>query len=166
MKINIDETVFNKAIKENKMELAEWLLAGNCPIDSQSCYLQNFNIEVLEWIKNKRVEIPKDILPNVINLTHEQTVLEWFISNGVECDNNATQICIKQNSLPLLQFLHQKYNVALNAGNYTQAVLLENTEILDYLLKNNCEYSSEVLERALREMKKISVKWLANAEFF
>jgi hypothetical protein len=159
MKIFIDEKVFNQAIKRNKLELAEWLLEQNCPHDS-SCYFQNFDIKVLDWLKFKGVPVNTVSMSIVVKNCDSEEVIRWFISNGVEINTETINTCIKLKDVSFVLDFIQKYNVKLSSENYEIAILTENIPVLNLLKQSNCPFDEKLVEIALKYCKKKSVKWL------
>jgi hypothetical protein len=165
MKILIDETLINTVVRENKLEVAEWLLTYCCPVNS-SVYLQNFSIPVLDWLDSKKIEIDKKCMPNILNSTSNIEVINWFIDKDVELNYDCISTLIKNNNLDMIKLLCEKYSVSLHDKNYIVACLQENIEILDYLKSKGCPYSQNVLETCLKQSKKHAIKWLVMNNFF
>lgn len=77
MKIIIDEKTFNNAVKENKIELMEWLLLKGCPTDG-TAYFNTTNITILEWLYNHSI-YPNEYINDVIQFHKDnEEVIEWF----------------------------------------------------------------------------------------
>lgn len=165
MKISIDETTFNNAIKQKKFELAEWLMEQNCSIDS-SVYFQNLELDTLRWLRNKNIPIDEKSMHTVIELTDSQEILQWFIQNGVVLDCNVVNSCIRTKDVTYIKWFLSTYNVILNPINYEIAIFSENIPVLELLLELNCPYDESVTTRALKSMKKKSIKWLVENGLF
>lgn len=165
MKISIDEAIFNKAIRENKFELAKWLLDVHCPVD-KSCYLQNPTIDVLNWLKLNSITPNSYILCEVLEICNDIDVINWFINNNCVVDNKAIQSCIKQNNNELFLSLLEKYNHSLDIEAYKSAIISENIYVLNYLKKNNITISEEIRDYAMKNKKKESIKWMVVNNLF
>lgn len=165
MKIFIDEKVFNQAIKEGKLELAEWLIEQNCPRDS-SAYLQNMDITVLKWLYSKGVEIDRGCMYNVVKVCDDEETIKWFIDKGVAIDASAINACIKLKDISYVMDFLTKYDVKLNSTNYEIAIMTENIPVLNLLKQTNCPYDKNITEKALKYCKKRSVKWLVENDLF
>lgn len=163
MKITIDETTFNKAIREGKLELAEWLLKNTCPVDP-SVYVQNFDIGVLNWLKTMGVQIPVNCLSEVIDKTGDIDIIRWFETNGAVVNSNSLNSCIR-NSRNLLFFEFLKKN-KIPEDAFKVAILSENIEILDFLKTKKVDMNDEVVEIAMKNKKKASLKWLVLNDIF
>lgn len=165
MKITVDEGIFNKAIFDGKLELANWLLLNNCPYD-QSVYVQNFNIQVLNWLKSKDILVPKGCLSDVIDKTSDQNVINWFLSNGVTINKASLNACIRNKRNELLTYLIAQSGSSLDIDSYKTAILSENIVILDILKSSGIEIDETIVELAMKMKKKISLKWLALNDLF
>lgn len=165
MKITVDETVFNKAILQRKLEAAKWLIDQGCPTNHY-CYFQILEIDVLNWLFDCGIIIDKDCLFDVIQKTSDREIISWFCSKGVIADSKCVNSCIKSNNLELLEWLMQNNNILLTTDNYKTAISTETSDILDYLKTNACPYDETVLEYALKNSKKESLKWLVHNNFF
>ena len=158
MKVNIDEAIFNKAIKENKLELARWLIDSNCPID-KSCYIQRLQMDTLDWLKDNLISVPITSLWEVIENTDDSNIISWFIKNGCVIDKNALYSCVKKKNALFYEFI--KKNITLDMEIYKVAIISENIEILEYLRKEYIHLlSEEVKDYAMKYKKKLSIKWL------
>lgn len=165
MKIHIDEKSFNKAISENKFELAQFLLDNSCPIDT-SCYFQDLRIETLEWLKSRGIPLNKHCLKELIIKTDELDIIEWFVDNGVIPDNDCLNSCIDLRNDKLFLWIVEKYNLELSTDNFISAIKTENTSILEYLKSKKCPYDERLVEAAIKYSKRESIKWLVNNGFF
>lgn len=165
MKITVDEGTFNKAIFDGKLELANWLLLNTCPYD-QSVYVQNFNIQVLNWLKSKDILVPKNCLSDVIDKTSDRNVINWFLSNGVNITKNSLNACIRNKRNELLTYLIAQSGLSLDIDSYKTAILSENIEILDILKTLGIEIDETIVELAMKSKKKISLKWLVLNDLF
>lgn len=153
MKVNIDEIVFNKAIKEKKFELAEWLLEQNCSVKS-SVYLQNLELDTLWWLHTKNIPLDKDSMHLVIEMTQSQDIIQWFVDNGVVIDCNVVNSCIRMGDVSYIKWFLETYRVELSSINYEIAILAENLQVLDLLKALNCPYDSSITDKALKYLKK------------
>lgn len=165
MKITVDEGTFNKAIFDSKLELANWLLINTCPYD-QSVYVQNFNIRVLNWLKSKDIIVPKNCLSNVIDKTSDQNVINWFLSNGVDISKASLNACIRNGRNELLTYLIAQSGLILDIDSYKTAIISENIVILDILKSSGVEIDDTIVEIALKNKKKNSIKWLVLNNLF
>ncbi len=165
MKITVSEGTINKALADGKLELATWLLENNCPYD-QSVYVQNFNIQVLNWLKLKDVQVPKNSLSDVIDKTSDLNVINWFLSNGVNITKNSLNACIRNKRNELLTYLIAQSGLSLDIDSYKTAILSENIEILDILKSSGVEIDETIVELAMKSKKKDSIKWLVLNDFF
>jgi len=165
MKIIIDELTFNKAIKDKKFELAEWLLEQNCPV-KPTVYLQNLELETLMWLSSKNIPIDKDSMHLVVEMTESQDIIQWFIENGVTIDANVVNSCIRTKDISYIQWFLQTYNVSLSPVNYEIAILAENIPVLDLLKALNCPYDFNITDKAIKYLKKKSIKWLVTNGLF
>jgi hypothetical protein len=165
MKISIDEFTFNNAIKQKKFELAEWLIEQNCPIKS-SVYFQNLELDTLRWLNERNIPLDKESMHTVIELTDSQEIIQWFIQNGVVIDSNVVNSCIRTKDVNYIKWFLHTYNVTLNPINYEIAVFSENIPVLELLLELNCPYDESITHKALKNMKKRSIKWLVENGLF
>jgi hypothetical protein len=165
MKISIDESVFNNAIKNKKFELAEWLIEQNCPVKS-SVYFQNLELDTLKWLNDRNIPLDKNSMHAVIELTDSQEIIQWFIQNGVVIDSNVVNSCIRTKDVSYIKWFLYNYNVKLDSINYEIAVLSENIPVLDLLYELKCPYDSSITYKALRNLKKKSIKWLVERGLF
>jgi hypothetical protein len=165
MKITVDEGTFNKAIFDGKLELANWLLQNTCPYD-QSVYVQNFNIQVLNWLKSKDILVPKNCLSSVIDKTSDQNVINWFLSNGVTIDKASLNACIRNSRNELLTYLITQSGLSLDIDSYKTAILSENIVVLDRIKVLGIEIDDTIVEIALKNKKKNSIKWLVLNNLF
>lgn len=165
MKITIDELTFNKAIKEKKFELAQWLLEQNCPV-KPSVYLQNLELDTLKWLYDKNIFIDKDCLHLVVELTESCDIIQWFVNNGVVIDANVVNSCIRTKDISYINWFLNTYNVTLSSINYEIAILLENIPVLELLKSLNCPYDRYITEKALKYFKKKSIEWLVKNNMF
>lgn len=165
MKINIDEAMFNKAIANNNLEVAKFLLDNACPTNYLA-YFQNFDATVLDWLNSNGVTLDKHKLHEVINRTKDVTTLTWFIDKGCIVDDKCLNACIKSKNYNMLSWLVETYNVELSVENFKSAIILEDDLLLDYLKKHNCQYNETVVEIAIKNSKKHSIKWLVMNGFF
>jgi hypothetical protein len=165
MKVNIDEGTFNKAISEGKLELANWLLLNSCPYDL-SVYVQNLNLQVLNWLKSKDIDIPKNCLSDVIDKSSDLAVISWFISNGVSVNHSALNSCIRNKKNELLFHLMEQSNLTLNYESFKTAILAENITVLDYLKTGSLTIDENITELAMKSKKKLSLKWLVLNNLF
>jgi len=160
MKITVDESTINKAIKNGKLELAEWLILNNCPVDD-TVYVQNLDIKVLEWLKSQGIQMSKKCLSNVLCMTTvEPKIVSWFIENGAIVDKNTVLSCISNHLSELFKRFVEQYNIPLTIEYFKEAVISENLTILDYLKEQNCPFDDSVVESAMKHCKKNSLKWL------
>lgn len=159
MKITIDETVFNRAIFNGKLELAEWLLDRGCPT-SDSAYIQNFDLGVLNWLKNSNISIPSSCLSQVIRKTKDTIIINWFLSNGSKIDKDSILSCIESGANFLFKNFTNVSKITPNTDDLKVAILFENIEILDYLNTLGLECDDEMVELAIKHKKKKSIKWL------
>lgn len=164
MKITVDEGTFNKAITDSKLELANWLLLNTCPYD-QSVYVQNFNIQVLNWLKSKDILVPKNCLSDVIDKTSDRNVINWFLSNGVNITKNSLNACIRNKRNELLTYLIAQSGLDLDIDSYKTAILSENIVVLDMHKNNGIPFDELLVELAMKN-KKLSIKWLVLNDFF
>ena len=160
-KITIDETTFNKCIRDGKLQVAEWLLSEGCPCN-ESAYIQSFDQPTLDWLKNKNIPIPKNCLQQVISKTRTESVINWFITNGATVDLNSILGCIESGNNTLFHTFVSRTRITLGIECYKTAILAENTEILDHLNSVDCLYEESVAELAMKHKKKKSLKWLVN----
>jgi hypothetical protein len=165
MKVTIDESTFNKAISEGKLELANWLLLNSCPYDS-SVYVQNLSLQVLNWLKSKDIDIPKNCLADVIDKSSDLTVINWFVSNGVFVNHSSLNSCIRNKKNELLFHLMGQSNLTLNYESFKTAILAENIEVLDYLKTGTLTVDENITELAMKNKKKLSLKWLVLNNLF
>lgn len=165
MKVIIDEAVFNKAIAEEKLELAEWLLENNCPCDDIA-YVQNFNIQVLEWLQQKHIPMSKECLGYVIDKTDDLLTINWFIKNGATINQDSLQSCIRNNRNEIFWSLLKKTKISLNKDYFRTAIMSENIEVLNYLFQNEIKCDEEIVELAMKNKKKNSLKWLIKNDLF
>lgn len=163
MKVIIDEVVFNKAIAEEKLQLAEWLLENGCPCDDTS-YVQNFDILILNWLKSKNIAMSKDCLSNVIDKKADINTINWFIDNGAIVNSDVLISCIRNNRNEILWNI--KRNIELSSMYYKPAIIAENIEVLDHLLNKNIQMDSSIPEIAMKYGKKASLKWLIKNDLF
>lgn len=164
-KISVDETTFNKAVMQGKLEVAEWLFEIGCPVNS-TAYFQNMNIEVLYWLLQKNIIVDEGSLQYAIEKTSNLDILKWFIDQGVDVDCAAINSCMRNNKLELLDYLLLNYQVSLTSDNYCKAVVIENIGILDILKRHSCPFSEDVINIAMKHSKKLSLKWLLENGFF
>lgn len=165
MKITVDELTFNKAIKNGKFELAEWLIEQNCPVNSTS-YLQNLKIETLEWLFARNVPIDKNCMPSVIEITNSPEVIQWFVDRGANLDASTINSCIRTKDTSYVKWFLETYRVNLSPVNYEIAILSENIPVLNLLKNLKCPYDNAITEKALKYSKKKSIKWLVNNDMF
>lgn len=165
MKVTIDEIVFNKAIKEGKLELAQWLLDQGCTVDD-TAYIQNFNQSVLNWVYSKNIPMARTVLSNVISNTGDISVINWFITNGSLIDVNSLLSCISSNRNELFWELFKKKPITLGLDACKAAIIAENIEILEHLKIINAPFDESVTELAMKFKKKISLKWLVSNDLF
>lgn len=158
MKVTIDETIFNKAIKENKLELAKWLLDMQCPTD-KSCYLQRLQLDTLNWLKFNAISIPPNLLHEIIENTSDYEIVQWFIKNDCKMDKNSLYSCIKtKNNELFFKFIK---NIKIDSEAYKVALISENIEILEYLRRDHLELlNEEMKDYALKHKRKESIRWL------
>lgn len=162
MKVTIDASTFNKAIRQGKLELAEWLITNSCPVDS-SVYIQNFDITILHWLKSKDIQIPKNCLSDVIDKTGDLDVIKWFQKNGAIINSNCLNSCIRNSRNTLFFEFLQKNKIPDDA--FKVAILSENIQILDFL-KEKIKIDEEIVEIAMKNKKKESLKWLVLNDLF
>lgn len=165
MKVTIDELTFNKAIKDRKFELAEWLIEQNCPVKSTS-YLQNLKTDTLNWLYDKNIRIDSNIMSSVIEITSSSEIIQWFVEKGAKLDESAVNSCIRTKDTAYIKWFLETYNVKLSPMNYEIAILSENIPILDLLKTLNCPYDNVITEKALKNSKKKSIKWLVKNDMF
>ncbi len=165
MKITVDELTFNKAIKNKKFELAEWLIEQSCPVNS-TCYLQNLETHALDWLYDKSIPIDKKCMSLVIEMTQSQDIIQWFVNKGATLDANTINSCIRTKDITYIKWFLETYNVKLSPVNYEIAVLSENIPVLNLLKKLKCPYDDSITEKALKYSKKKSIKWLVNNDMF
>lgn len=159
MKITIDETVFNRAIHSGKLELAQWLLDNGCPT-TDSVYIQNFNLDVLNWLKQRNITVPSSCLSQVIRKTTQQNIINWFLNNGSIINKETILSCIEAGANSLFKDFTDSTKIKLTIDDYKVALLSENIEILDYLNELECDFNEEMVELAIKHKKKKSIKWL------
>jgi hypothetical protein len=165
MKINIDESTFNRAIHDNLMEIAKFLLDRACPTDYTS-YLQIADISVLNWLYDNGVILSKKCLSEVISTTGDILIIKWFIDKGVVVDDKCLSKCISTNNYELLSYFVEKYDVLLTVENFIAAVSTQDETLLDYLKSRACPFNETVVEYAIKHSKKESIKWLVLNDFF
>jgi hypothetical protein len=165
MKITIDEIVFNKAIQQGKLEVAQWLLEQGCSVDS-TAYVQNFNEIVLQWLYSKNIPMSKTVLSHVISNTGDISIINWFIKNGAIVDNSSLISAISNNRNELFWELFKKKNIILGVEACKAAVMAENIEILNHLKIINAPFEESVTEIAMKFKKKTSLKWLVSNDLF
>lgn len=165
MKINIDEALFNKAILNRSLEVAKFLLDNACPVNYLA-YLQVFDITILDWLIAKGVPSDKNCLHEVVNKTNDVDVIIWFIEKGTIVDNKCLNACINNQNYTLFSWFIETYNVKLSVDNFKSAVLLEDHTLLDYLKNHDCPFDETVVESAIKNTKKSSIKWLVMNGFF
>lgn len=159
MKITIDETVFNRAIHSGKLELAQWLLDNGCPT-SETAYVQNFNLDVLKWLKKNNILMSSSCLSQVIRKTTDQDIIIWFLNNGAVVNKETILSCVESGANTLFKNFIDTTNIKLNSEDYKVAIISENIEILDYLNKSGFVCDEEIVEYAIKHKKKKSIKWL------
>ena len=165
MKVIIDKNLFNKSIAETKLQLAEWLLDHNCPYDDTS-YLQNFNLEILGWLKSKNIAMSKNCLSNVIDKTIDKVIIEWFIKNGAVINSESFHSCIRNSSNENLWDLLKRSKLNLTIDHLKTAILYENIEVLDYIYGKGIRPDETIIEVAMKNQKRISLKWLIKNNLF
>lgn len=165
MKVTVDELTFNKAIKNKKIELAEWLIEQGCPVSS-TCYLQNLDVDILDWLHDKNIPIDKKCMSSVIEITQSEDIIKWFINKGADLDENTINSCIRTKDISYVKWFLETYNVKLSPINYEISILSENIPILNLLKKLKCPYDNSITEKALKHSKKKSIKWLVNNDMF
>lgn len=165
MKVIIDKNIFNKSISEAKLQLADWLLENNCPCDD-TCYLQNFNLEMLSWLKSKNIAMSKNCLGNVIDKTSNPLTIDWFIKNGAVINSEAIDSCIRNFSNEILWNLLKRTKLQLTLDHYKTAILSENTEVLDYIYSKGVKADETIVEIAMKAQKKVSLRWLIKNDLF
>jgi hypothetical protein len=165
MKITIDESTFNKALSLGKLELADWLIDQGCPSDNL-CYIQNFDIKVLEWLNIKNIIVPKSCLSDVIDKTGDMKVVTWFLEKGVLVDMGSLLACIRNERNDLFMILVKKTNLTLGVDAFKTAIMAENLVMLDYLKSINCKSDETLIEISMKYKKKNSLKWLVTNGFF
>lgn len=159
MKITIDEIVFNRAIYSGKLELAQWLLDNGCPT-ADSVYTQNFNLIILNWLKESNITLPTSCLAQVIHKTKDHDIIKWFLENGAIIDKQTILSCIETGSNSLFKNFINISKIKSTEEDLKVAILSENIEILDYLnnLGHSCD--DDMVELAIKHKKKKSIKWL------
>ncbi len=165
MKITVDELTFNKAIKDRKFELAEWLIEQNCPYKS-TVYLQNLEIDTLNWLYDKHIPVDSNIMSSVIEITSSADIIQWFIEKGVKLDESVVNSCIRTKDITYIKWFLNTYNVKLSPVNYEIAIVSENIPVLNLLKTLNCPYDNSITEKALKYSKKKSIKWLVKNDMF
>lgn len=165
MKINIDEKIFNKSILNEKLEVAQFLLDNSCPTNYLA-YLQVFDITILDWLCARGIPFDKQCLHEVAAISGDAIILKWFIDKGAIVDNKCLNACIKGQNYDLFSWFVETYNVGLSVENFKSAILLEDDTLLDYLKKHKCPFDETVVETAIKNSKKYSIKWLVTNGFF
>lgn len=165
MKINVDESVFNRVILQGKLEIASWLIEQGCPTDHY-CYLQKLELVTLNWLFDNGILIDDKCLSNVIEKTSDYDIIQWFCSKGAIVDSSCVNSCISKNNISLLEWLMENNKIKLSSDNYKMAISLEYIDILDYLKYKDCPFDETVIEFALKKSKKQALKWLVHNEFF
>lgn len=165
MKINVDERTFNIAIKDNKFEVAEFLLSNSCPVNYLS-YFQDFKISTLDWLYSKGIHLDKNCLNEVIYKIQDKEIIKWYIDKGLVTDSKCLDSCITNNHYELFSWFMEKYKVKPTIDNFISAVLSQDIKFLDYLNKINCPYDERLVETAIKNSKKESIKWLVKNNFF
>lgn len=165
MKIFIDESHFNRAIKDGKFQLADWLISQNCPISS-SVYFQNLEIDSLNWLYSRSIKLEQSVMKNVIESTNREDVIDWFITRGLEVDWECINSCIRTGDASYTKKFLFKFREKLKSENYQIALLAENVEILDILKELDCPFEIYLIEKVLKYRKRVSIKWLVNNGLF
>lgn len=164
MKIEIDERTIADAVSANKLDLVEWLLDQNCPVNSQVYSLAQ-NVTTLNWILAKGVKLDKKALIDAIPKTNVSLdVLKWF-SDKVAIDSSVTSACIKYSQFEFLDYLLQVKKVKLDTQAFIAAAETDHDNVLDYVKANNVIFNETVLDYAIRYGKKNSIKWLARNNY-
>ena len=159
MKVDITESTFNEAISKNKLELANWLLDQGCPTNSM-CYLKATDVDTLSWLMTRGIVVNKGCLADVLNITGDLQIVDWFLSQNVVVNSEAINSCIKNNRGEIFKIFTRNNDVKLTVDNFKSAVIAEDTGVLDFLKSKRCSFDESVIETAMKYKKKNSLKWL------
>jgi hypothetical protein len=156
MKITITELILNKAVKEEKLELANWLIEMQCPYND-TVYCSNFKISVLDWLKLKGLFFTNKILSVAIESNCSLESINWFLNNGAQINKDAIISAIRMNKQQILDLLISKNKVVLGKQELNVAVISGNTSTIQ-LLKNLID--DDIIESAIKNKNKDSIRWL------
>lgn len=101
------ESIFNKAIKYNKVKVLQWLLKHKYEINYEKICdvaIKNNRMEMFEWALKTGYKIPNSF-SSVINDNNAVKFLQWMVDNNCEIDPNILENAITTKNTSIIEWM-------------------------------------------------------------
>lgn len=118
---------------------------------------RNFNIAVLEFIKNKGVRLCDNVATSAI-YSNRMDILEWFCGNGGQLTSKLYMYAACHGNIKMLELLYDK-SCPWDETCCEVAICRDNIDILEWLRDHGCLWNERTCAAAARDGFLANLQW-------